>query len=90
MVLLLRPRPGGHRQRLRVGGLLTIVAEVAGRAQSVPVRANQRVERGQRLRAYGIQARPRLAFGDPEQEILRAALEIGAELIVISHRRRGG
>lgn len=42
----------------------------------------------ERLRQRGIKAEGRLGYGDPVDEIAMTAREIGADLIVVGHRRR--
>ena len=42
----------------------------------------------ERLRQRGIDARGRLGYRDPVDEITATAREIGADLIVVGHRRR--
>jgi nucleotide-binding universal stress UspA family protein len=42
------------------------------------------------LRGLGVDARGRLAAGEPEQEIVAAAIAEDADLIVIGHRKQGG
>jgi len=42
----------------------------------------------ERLRKRGIKAEGRIGFGDPVDEIAATAREIGADLIVVGHRRR--
>lgn len=42
----------------------------------------------ERLRRRGIRAEGRIGYGDPVDEISKAAREIGADLIVVGHRRR--
>jgi nucleotide-binding universal stress UspA family protein len=41
------------------------------------------------LRAHGVHAEGRLVSGDPLAEIAACARAIGADLIVVGHRRRG-
>jgi nucleotide-binding universal stress UspA family protein len=41
------------------------------------------------LRAHGVEAEGRLVVGDPLKEIPACARAIGADLIVVGHRRRG-
>ena len=43
-----------------------------------------------RLTAMGFQPHSRLALGEPAQEIGAAAREVGADLVVVGHRRQGG
>lgn len=75
---------------LAAGLILAEAVAADGLPEAVSDEAQAILDEGiERLRTHGIQARSRPAFGDPEQGILRAASEMGAELIVISHRRRG-
>lgn len=67
---------------LAAGLILAEAVAADGLPEAVSDEAQAILDKGiERLRAHGIQARSRLAFDDPEQGILRAASEMGAELI---------
>lgn len=46
-------------------------------------------EGAQRLTAMGFAPTAKLSVGDPGQEIVKAAIEIGANLVVVGHRQQG-
>jgi nucleotide-binding universal stress UspA family protein len=69
---------------------------VAMEAATVPVLDSQREvyeqvlsEGARRLHALGFQATTRFEIGDPAQRIGAVAREIGADLVVVGHRRQG-
>ena len=46
-------------------------------------------EGARRLEAVGFSPTARLEFGDPTQQISAVAREVGADLVVVGHRRQG-